>query len=96
MPIAWKITAATPQIKVQSVRLIGLPRPTAGWWSSRLGGLRRVALAVAVRLHLGEVGGVGPGGRPPAGRWPARRGRRRPSAPRAGRAGPGSSGAARP
>ena len=35
-PIAWKTTAATPQIRVQSVRLIGLPSPTAGMWSSRL------------------------------------------------------------
>ena len=27
MPIAWKIMATSAQIKVQSVRLIGLPRP---------------------------------------------------------------------
>ena len=37
MPIAWKTTATTAQIKVQSVRFIGPPRPTAGMWSSRLG-----------------------------------------------------------
>ena len=53
--------AATPQISVQSVRLIGLPSPTAGWCSSRLGALGRVALAVAVLFDLGEVGRVGPG-----------------------------------
>ena len=30
MPIIWKTIAETPQIRVQSVRLIGPPSPTAG------------------------------------------------------------------
>ena len=30
MPIAWKTMATMDQIKVQSVRLIGGPSPTAG------------------------------------------------------------------
>ena len=34
--MAWKTTPAMAQISVQRVRLIGLPRPTAGIWSSRL------------------------------------------------------------
>ena len=51
------------QIKVQSVRSIGSPRPTAGMWSSRVGGSR---CAIGMTGHglsdLCEACGVGPGG----------------------------------
>ena len=64
---------------VQSVRLIGLPRPTAGMWSSRLGPADLWPAPWPGVVDLGEVGRVGPGGDGHDARWPGRRGRRRPS-----------------
>ena len=54
------MTAATPQIKVQSVRLIGFADADGGLMVVEAGSSERVALAVAVFLNLGEVSSVGP------------------------------------
>ena len=88
MPIAWKITAAMPQIK-RPERAVDRPaEPDGRLVVVKAGGAGRVSLAMAVRFHLGEVGGVGPGHHRQESVGQRHRGRRRPPRPPAERCRP--------